>query len=151
MRYPYLLQLISSKPAPTCKLKPDDVLVAAARLYGLWNDTVEDIILSANPELAVVDKLPPGVNVKLPLLAREQLIVQNKDGDYFIYYATFKDEVAGSAAVETLKKVWSNAFLTVITQRGSKYYRIYLGSFNSRDTAENVARALWLKYLPGVK
>ncbi len=131
--------------------KPDDVLIAAARLYGLWNDTVEDIVLSANPELAVVDKLPPGVNVKLPLLAREQLIIQNKDGDYFIYYATFKDEVAGSAAVDTLKKVWSNAFLTTITQRGSKYYRIYLGSFGSRDTAENVVRALWLKYLPGVK
>ncbi len=125
-----------------------DISIAVARRFGAWNETVRDLVLGANPQLASLANLPPNTVVKLPVLNREHLIVLNNKGEAYIYYASFGDEALATAYLETLRKIWADAFIVTVRRKGVPVYRIYLGNYDSLSTAQSVVRSVWFKYLP---
>ncbi len=122
-------------------------LVASSH-YGAWNDTVRDILYSANPQLSSLEGLPPNTRVKLPRLSRQEMLVQDGRGGFYIYYASFDSEEMAKSALESLKKVWDMAFIATAERRGIPMYRIYIGSYASKIEAEGALRPLWFSYLP---
>lgn len=130
--------------------KPGDIQAAAVNLYGTWNETAEDIVLTANPALTGAASQSADGNIMLPQLSRKQMVVQGRGSEYFIYYASFKDHAQASAAVDALKEVWHNALVSPAAARGGNVYRVFIGSFTSKDMAESVVRSIWFKYLPAI-
>lgn len=127
-----------------------DISIAASRKFGAWNDTVQDIILGVNPELAGLANLPPNTVVKLPMLSRENMIVQDNKGGVYVYYATFGTEAMARENLETLKKIWAGTFIVTKQRKGVTVYRIYLGRHNTLSAAESMARSTWFKFLPSL-
>lgn len=127
-----------------------DVSIVASRKFGAWNETVQDIILGVNPELASLANLPPNTAVKLPVLNREHMIVQDNKGGVYVYYATFASEAMARENLETLKKIWAGAFIVTVQRGGVPVNRIYLGKYDTLSTAESMVRSTWFKYLPNL-
>ncbi len=130
---------------------PDqDISMLASKKYGAWNETVQDVILGVNPELASLSNLPPNTAVKLPVLDRENMIVPDGKGGAYIYYASFGNEALAKENLETLKKIWAGAFLVTVQRKGVPVSRIYLGNYDSTSAAENMVHSIWFKYLPNL-
>ena len=127
-----------------------DISIAASKKFGAWNETVQDLILGVNPELASLANLPPNTAVKLPVFDREQMIVQDNKGGVYVYYATFANEAMAKETLETLKKIWAGAFIVTVQRKGVPMHRIYLGKYDTLSTAQSVLRATWFKYLPSL-
>ncbi len=127
-----------------------DISLSASKKFGAWNETVQDVILGANPDLASLTNLPPNTSVKMPVLDRDSLIVQDGKGGAFIYYASFGNEAMAKDSLETLKKIWAGAFLVTTQRKGVPVYRVYLGNFDSAGAAQNMVRSIWFKYLPNL-
>lgn len=122
--------------------------MAATANYGAWNPTVQDIILAANPMLRNLESVPAETIVKMPLLSRESMVVQEAEKKFLVYFATLEDEESARTNLEALHRVWTGAKMMRGERFGKPLYRLYVGSFNSRSEAAIVAGSIWFKYLP---
>ena len=127
-----------------------DISLSASKKFGAWNETVQDVILGANPDLSSLTNLPPNTAVKMPVLDRDSMIVQDGKGGAYIYYASFGNEAMAKDSLDTLKKIWAGAFLVTTQRKGVPVYRVYLGNFDSAGAAQNMVRSIWFKYLPNL-
>jgi hypothetical protein len=128
----------------------ENVASIASRFYGAWNDTVRDILYSANPLVRDLDKVAPGTSLKFPVVSRAGMVVADKQGGYSIFYASFEDERGARETLDSLKKVWKGAYLLNSERQTGQIFRIYVGGYQQRAEAENVAGSLWFKHLPTI-
>jgi MSHA biogenesis protein MshM len=147
--FPFVAERVTQASEVVVTEKESISLLASVQ-YGAWNDTVQDILSSANPQFANLDGLPPGTRIRLPRLSREEMLVQDNRGGFSVYYASFSHEQAARDALNSLKQVWDKAFLSNAERHGAPVFRIYVGSYHSRLEAETTARSLWFKYLPTI-
>ncbi len=147
--FPYFGERVAQAPVVTVSEKNGITLLASSR-YGAWNDTVQDILYAANPEIADLDRVAPGTPVRIPQVSREGMIVQDARGMLYVYYASFQSEDSATASLLLLKQTWGNAFATVAQRHGAPVHRIYIGEFANRHDAEVAVGALWFKYLPTI-
>jgi hypothetical protein len=122
----------------------------ASQQYGAWNATVRDLIVTANPSLGNPDTLPPETKVRLPALTRDTMVVQDRDGKFSVYYATFDSEDLARHDLEAMKPTWTSAQVAKVERQGATVFRLYLGAFASRAEADTAAKTLSFKYLPAL-
>lgn len=120
----------------------------ATNLYGIWNDSVRDLIATANPGLTDLERIPTGTRIRLPVITRDSLVVQDATGRFFVYFGSFEKPEAARTNLEALRRTWSGAMLTTVQRPAGGLQRLYIGVFNTKADADSVAGSLWLKHLP---
>ncbi len=115
--------------------------------YQVWNDTVEDILLSANPQLSRLDNVAAGTSLWLPEISKSALVIQGRDGSWYVYFASFHDQSDVQEQVATFDRLHEQSQV-ITSDRGKVFYRLYLGGFASRAAAEDKAASLWYRFLP---
>ncbi|MGE5800439.1 MAG: SPOR domain-containing protein, partial [Syntrophaceae bacterium] len=115
----------------------------AARHYGLVNATVLDRILEANPEIADVDIVRAGSEVRLPQDAGKAGFVTRPDGTLAIHAATF---MTSREARDYAGKMGPDAGRAGVVKKrvapGKDWYRVEVGPFASREEARRALQSL---------
>jgi hypothetical protein len=129
-------------------VKRNDILSEiASQTYGLANDTVIDLIHTANPGIQSVDRIYVGQPILLPLIQKENLIALDENGKYHIHYASFYSSSGASRCVEELSdKAQRSIVIIPINQQENRVYRVYYGNFNRYEEARKALEHLQLKY-----
>ncbi len=122
--------------------------VLATRHYGAWNEAVRDLLATANPDVPSFDNLPAGTRILFPLLNRDNLLVKDAQGRYFVYFASFDKPEFARMNLDALKRSFSAAQLFAGERQGVSIQRLFIGPFASQIEALAVADSLWFKYLP---
>lgn len=122
----------------------------ASQHYGAWNATIRDLLADANPHLGGLDSVPAGTRVKLPVLARADMVVQDASARSYVFFASFETEEAALKELEPLRRIWTNALVVTSERGGSRVFRLYVGPFQGVAEANNVAAALWHKFIPAL-
>jgi len=115
----------------------------AARHYGFVNATVLDRILESNPEIADVDLVRAGSEVRLPQAAGKAGFVTRPDGTLFIHAATF---MTHREARDFAGRIGSDLGRVDIVKRrvapGKDWYRILVGPYASREEGRSALQSL---------
>lgn len=129
----------------------DNLKTLALDKYEIWNDTVEDLLMSTNPGLSTPNDSLAGVEPRLPNFRFEDLLMSMGSSQWFVYYAAFTDvAIADKSATRLEDEGHENTVVT--SERPMKnYYRIYVGPYKTEKDALNAARSLDLPYLPFVQ
>lgn len=122
----------------------------ALEKYEIWNDTVEDLLMSTNPGLASPNDSLVGVQPRLPDFRYEDLLMSMGSNQWYVYYSAFTDVAEADRNAGRLEEEgYENTVVT--SERPMKnYYRIYVGPYKSEQAALDKARNLDLPYLPFV-
>jgi hypothetical protein len=141
-------ETIAAKPIFAKKVvKPNDNLSGIARkMYGMANDTVIDLIHTANPAIQSVHRIYPGQTILLPIIKKENLISRNKSGRYHIHYASFYDFDDALKCVQELRDKGHKSVINKTYQQKNVVYRVYYGNFASYDEARYEVNNLRLGY-----
>ena len=115
----------------------------ATRHYGFVNATVLDRILESNPEIADVDIVRAGSEVRLPQAAGKAGFVTRPDGTLAIHAATFMTQ---REARDFAGKIGSDLGRIDIVKRRvapeKDWYRILVGPFASREAGRSALESL---------
>lgn len=130
--------------------KGESISMLASKEFGAWNETLEDILFGLNEAVEDMDSPPEGMQIRFPRLNRDSMISRDGKGMAFIYYASFGNEEAAKATLETLRSVWPGAFLDPADRHGKVIYRVYLGKYADMGEAQAVVRSVWFKFLPSL-
>lgn len=141
-----------SLPRPTAnhKVRIDaktPLTLLAAEYFGAWNVTVLDILAAINPGLDL-EHAPSGTVFQIPSLNRSDLIVADRQGRFFLYYASFEDEGEAQSNLQSLRMMTHQALLQSAQRGGKPIWRLYAGPYTSNESANKAANTLWFKYLP---
>jgi phage tail protein X len=126
----------------------DSIFSLALKHYGALNKTLADLILEANPGIINIDRILSGQKIKIPVISDESLIVQAPERGYRIHLGTF----AGRRAVRIFKKEpglngKNFEFIKKNVSPRQDWYKILVGTFESREECLKVIRALKAKRL----
>lgn len=124
------------------------VSVLANRHYGAWNETVRDLLAVANPDIANFDNLPSGTKLQFPIFARDNLVVKDGQGRFFVYFGSFDKPEFARINLDAIKRSFTGAELIAVMNKGVQTHRLFVGPFGSLPEAQAVANSLWFKYLP---
>lgn len=122
--------------------------VLARRQYQTWNETIEDIVRSANPQLSSLDSIVVGDTIRLPSVTESGLVVQDQKGLWYVYFAAFHSRRKAQEQVDSFLSLGDPAVLVQGEATDRPFYRVYLGAFNNQIAAEDKAHTLWYRYLP---
>lgn len=138
------------RPAANHKVRIDaktPLTLLAAEYFGAWNATVLDILGAINPGLDL-EHAPSGTVFQIPSLNRSDLIVADRQGRFFLYYASFEDEGEAQSNLQSLRMMTHQASLQAAQRGGKAVWRLYAGPYTSNESATKAANSLWFKYLP---
>lgn len=146
--------LPSSLPLPVATRYKERVVTDAKELlaalsdhFGVDNSTVRDLFTAANPGVAI-DRVAPNTRIRLPQLRREEMIVADNRGRFYLYYATLADDQQAAAVKERLAPFGVAVVALPVTLAGQTVSRLYLGPFTAFDEAARVAELVRFTYLP---
>ncbi len=122
--------------------------VLARREFHTWNDTIEDIVRESNPQLPTLDAVAAGDPIWLPNVTKTGLVVQARDGGWYVYFASFKSRIKAQDQADTFLRLGDPAEVIVHEGANSVFYRVYLGAFTNKADAEDKAQSLWYRYMP---
>ncbi len=136
--------LRNSSESPV-RAKPEDYLLKIIKkTYGVANDTLLDIVQTANPDIKDINLIHVGQDIILPKISIDTLILRDSEGYYFLHYFSSYNREKAYKKLMKLKNLDYPVALHTIKVGNGKVYRIYIGPFNSR---EEVIEAF--KVLPG--
>lgn len=124
------------------------VKVLANNHYGAWNETLRDLLASANPDIGSFENLPAGTRLLFPMYSRESLVVKDGQGRFFVYYGSFDKPDYARTNLEAIKRSFSGAELFAVQSQGVQTQRLMVGPLISKSEAQAVANSLWFKYIP---
>lgn len=114
--------------------------------FGADNTSVRDLVSSINPGLDL-ENPPANTQLRLPRLRRDDLVVADARGRFYLYYGSLADQNLAQIARQDL----SASPYPVLTLTGAianrEVYRVYLGPFENMQDARAAANMIWL-YLP---
>jgi type II secretory pathway predicted ATPase ExeA len=133
-------------------VKAGESLTKIAReTYGVSNNTVIDLIHMANPAIKNINRIIAGQTIILPLIEKEDLIVSDEKGSYYIHYASFYNFEKAIQSVKELMDKNEKRFIIRTLQQENEVYRVYCGIFKSREEAQKELETLKLEYFPFIK
>ena len=142
---------ISRKESPhTAVFKEEggSLYALALKHYRKANETIFDLILSANPDITDVRKIGDGQHITLPVITPASYVTRLSDGGYRVHigtFETFESAVIYSKKISTTKKllaIESHEFSSRDT-----WYRLTLGDYSNREEALQAAVLLKEKAL----
>ena len=126
----------------------DSLYNFAAQKYGVANTSVMDQILEVNPQIANPHKLPANLQVRLPDITEESLIIAVGDGTYQVRLGTFlKAEYSAFLRGEPALRGKPMEIVPRRLATGETWYRAMAGKFNTREEGIEVVRELKAKGL----
>jgi len=138
-----------SAKAPPLTAKENEWLYhLATRKYGVGNVTIIDIIQMANPQIKDVNRVVPNQDIILPDIKKEDLVVRDEKGTYYVYYASFDNLMEARASIRDLGKDGKDAQRTSVHEGEQGVYRIYIGPFKNREDVATCLNRIDFKYLP---
>lgn len=112
----------------------------ALRHYRKANETMFDLILSANPDITDVRKIGDGQHITLPVITPASYIRKVADGEYRVHVGTFE---TFDGAVTCSKKVpVTDKLLAIQSHEFSSrdtWYRLTLGDYSTKEEALQAA------------
>jgi len=126
----------------------ETISVIARRQYQTWNDTIDDIVRSANPHVRNLDSVAVGDSIILPNVTRGGLVVQGRQGAWYLYFSSFRNMAKAEQQLASLQALGDVALLLEDKRGTAPFYRVYFGAFSSRAQAESKAESLWYRYMP---
>lgn len=121
----------------------------ATAQFGVWNETVRDLIAAANPELTnQLDSLPSGSKIRIPTLSREMLLTQDGNGQFYVFYGTFNKPDEAQSELNAIRRIWPASQLISATRNGQSIQRLFVGAFPGKAQAKAGLESLWFKHLP---
>jgi len=147
-------RLPSSLPLPVASrfaeiTVPDakGLLAAISNHFGADNTTVRDLFAAMNPGI-VLERLSPTTRVRLPQLRREEMIVADTRGRFYIYYATLADDQQAVAVKQRLTPLGASVVQIPVNVGGQTVVRLYVGPFAAFDEAARVVELLRFTFIP---
>jgi len=111
--------------------------------YGIINDTIYEIVKSANPEIQDIDQIKIGQKIILPKIDIDSQIVEIAPNVYSFHITSFRSY---SKVKNYLSKLMDNNYpIYVLPVKGvgeKTWYRIMIGQFSNRDNAVKFARSI---------
>jgi len=123
------------------------LLAAISNHFGADNTTVRDLFAAMNPGI-VLERLSPTARVRLPQLRREEMIVADTLGRFYIYYATLADDQQAMAVKQQLTSLGVSVVQIPVSVGGQTVVRLYIGPFAAFDEAARVAELLRFTFIP---
>jgi len=142
-----LLERSANTPPVTVE-KGEWLYRMAKREYGIGNPSIIDLIQMVNPQIEDVNRVFPNQDVILPDVQKEDLVIREGEGAYYIYYASFNNLGDAKASVRDLVQDGKSASISVVHEGERGVYRIYIGPFSDRDELESFLNRMDFKYLP---
>jgi type II secretory pathway predicted ATPase ExeA/phage tail protein X len=113
----------------------DCISTLGQQYYGTSNETLIDLILSANPKVTNVDKIEIDQEIILPEITPDSFIIKSSDNTYRIHVGTFK-------SLQDAKTFYSEHSLIgkeiVISMRKvspeNTWYRVEVGDYENRGS-----------------
>lgn len=124
-----------------------DILALLSQHFGVDNTTVRDLVLASNPGIDL-EALVPGSHIKIPSLQRQDMIVTDSRGRFYIYFATLTDGQEINALQQRLSLLGTGILKFQVKVGGRTAERIFLGYFPSFEAAHRVLEILRFSYLP---
>jgi hypothetical protein len=123
--------------------KKDCIFSLAQKYYHVANETLADLILQSNPEIANIHLISVNQQIKIPQITEESPIVRLPDRTYKIHLGTFLTKISA----ETYKQGLSldGKRLEIIPVRVSpdqRWYRVVAGKFDSKEECLKVISLL---------
>ena len=110
--------------------------------YGIINDTIYEIVKSANPEIQDIDQIKIGQKIILPKIDIDSQIVEIAPNVYSFHITSFRSY---SKVKNYLSKLMDNNYpIYVLPVKGvgeKTWYRIMIGQFSNRDNAIEFAKS----------
>lgn len=123
----------------------------ASGQFKVWNDSVRDLILAANPAVgARLDELAAGTRLKLPRLTRDRLFAQDASGRYYIYYGSFDRVEEANSELAALRRIWPDSLFVSGGRADGTTNRVFVGGFSNQNEARSALDSLWFKHLPSL-
>ena len=130
------------------KVGANECLISLARReYGFGNASIVDLIHGSNPGIKDVNRIYPGQEIVLPEIKSDDLIVKDENGAYHIFYASFFRREDARRCVQNLRNDGEEAHTVPAALGRDTVYRVYVGTFESRDDAKKRLCAIDLKYI----
>jgi len=116
--------------------------------YGSWNESVEDILLQANPALGNLDSIRAGTRFRFPAITRDRLIVQSDNGGYFFYFRSTTGPLTARRNKKQLLDMGLKAVIVSNIPSRPRLHRIYAGPFGSQAEASLAAHSVEFTFAP---
>ena len=142
---------ISRKEGPHTAVFKDEggsLYALALKQYQKANETIFDLILSANPAIRDVRKIGDGQKITLPLITPASYVTKLSDGGYRVHigtFETFEEAVTYSKKISTTKKL-----LAIEPHEFSSrdtWYRLTMRDYSNKEEALQAAVLLKEKAL----
>ena len=140
---------VETQVKKTVSVKDGDSLYTfAAQNYRVANTSVVDHILEANPQITNPGRLPANLQVRLPEITEESLIIAAGDGTYQVRLGTFlKAEYSTFLRGESALRGKQIEIVPRRLATGETWYRAVAGKFSTREEGAEVVRELRAKGL----
>ena len=119
----------------------------ALEKYGAWNWTLEDILTHVNTGIDRVDFIQADSSIKLPVLTREQMLVQNPGGKYYVYLKTVDIEKVRSER-GIYQEQGADVRLQEVILSGHRKIRLYLGPMSDESLARDRLKMVQYNFAP---
>jgi general secretion pathway protein A len=150
-----IIEAQKAPPAPLRQPMPkrgEDVLVVkegwtlslvAKQYFSATNNSLLDILLEANPEIADMDLIFPGQKIKIPDITEESLLRRGSDNRYHILLGTFVSAEEGRRYKDEpdLRGKKLKVVFRKVSPRET-WYRIVAEEFETQEEALSLIRAL---------
>lgn len=132
--------------------KKEFVSTLALREYGMFNDTIHDILKRSNPQIEDLAVVSEGQEIFLPPLDVESTIVETDGGGYAVHIATLRSYNQARKYFDELgSKAYPVSILPVKITGEKPWYRITMGNFSNHEQAIAYARSINFDKLPIIK
>jgi general secretion pathway protein A len=140
---------VETQAKKTVPVKDGDSLYNfAAQNYRVANTSVVDQILELNPQIANPHKLPANLQVRLPEITEESLVIAAGDGTSQVRLGTFlKPEYSTFLKGEPALRGRPIEIVPRRLATGETWYRAVAGKFSTREEGVEVVRELRAKGL----
>jgi len=124
-----------------------ELLAALSKHFGIDNASIRDLFMSMNPAIDP-NRISANTRVKLPQPRREEMIVTDARGRFYIYYATVADDQLAATVKQRIAPLGVQSAQFPVVVGGQTVFRIYLGPFATRDEASRVVELLRFTFIP---
>jgi hypothetical protein len=147
------VEIMISRPQDKRRMPNGGTISQLARSkYSTWNDTVRDIVITANPELGGdLNLLRAHQEVVLPTISRDDLVVRSQNGYWYVFVGSY---ISKSRAMQQQQRLYSAGDVSVAQlsdSYGQNIYRLFLGPYDGLAHAVNRARLYEFEEMPFVR